>query len=179
MSSASYGNSVTFDLPLANSRCDNAIGNRVPGCVLSEIPGVMAYSQSGNPDFVAHIYNTQVSGLPGRLGTGTYLTKLSDPTQVAANGNKACPSSMVRPTGFSCDEYPFRSTYEGASTSGATLARSFPGCQMPDPQRTGATGWSRCFIPVGQNSSAGGLLSGFYSNERILDGDLYQLGYLP
>lgn len=179
MSSSKYGNSVTFDMPLASSRCDNTIGNRAPGCVFNGIPGVMGYSQSLNPAFVDHIYKAQVSGLPGRLSTSTYLKKLSNATQVAANGAKACPSSLVRPTGYSCDEYPFRSTYQGASTSGATLARSFPGCQMPDPQRTGATGWSRCFIPATQNSSAGGLLSAFYSNERILDGDLYQVGYLP
>lgn len=139
----------------------------------------MGYSQSLNPAFVDHVYKAQLSGLPGRLGTGTYLKKLSNATKVAANGTKACPSSLVRPTGYSCDEYPFRSTYQGASTSGATLARSFPGCRMPDPQRTGSTGWSRCFIPTTQNSSAGGLLSAFYSNERMLDGDLYQVGYLP
>jgi hypothetical protein len=33
--------------------------------------------------------------------------------------------------------------------------------------------------PEGQNSSAGGLLSGFYRSERILDGDLVQVGCLP
>ena len=179
MSSTKYGNSVTFTLPLADSRCDNTIGNRAAGCVLPGIPGVMGYSQSLNPAFVDHVYKAQLSGLPGRLGTGTYLKKLSNATKVAANGTKACPSSLVRPTGYSCDEYPFRSTYQGASTSGATLARSFPGCRMPDPQRTGSTGWSRCFIPTTQNSSAGGLLSAFYSNERMLDGDLHQVGYLP
>ena len=40
-------------------------------------------------------------------------------------------------------------------------------------------GWSRCFIPATQNQSAGGLLVAFYGNERILDRDAYQIGYLP
>jgi hypothetical protein len=120
-----------------------------------------------------------VSGLPGRLSTGTYLTRLTDQTKINANGATACPSSIPRPTGKSCDEYPFRSTNQGASTGGSAVARSFPDCQMPDPQRTGATGFSRCFIIAGQNSSAGGTLGGFYANERMLQGDPFQVGYLP
>lgn len=50
---------------------------------------------------------------------------------------------------------------------------------MPDPERTGPTGWSRCFIPSSQNLSAGGLLSSFYGNQPIIDGDQFQVGYLP
>jgi len=47
---------------------------------------------------------------------------------------------------------------------------------MPDPE---LTGWSRCFILSGDNRSAGGYLSAFYSDERILDGDQFEIGYLP
>jgi hypothetical protein len=177
--SSKWSNSALVSLGLAAYRCDNAIGNRSPGCVFSNIPGVAGFSQSLNPDFVWHVYNAQVSGLPGQLNSGTYLTKLDNASLVNQNGARACPSSLVRPSGFQCDEYPFRSTYQGAATGGGTLARSFPWCQMPDPQRTGGSGWSRCFIPSGQNLSAGGLLGAFYSNERILDGDQFQVGYLP
>ncbi len=50
------------------SRCDNATaGTSIPGCVLSYIPGVLGFSQSKVPQFVNHIYEAQVSGLPGRL----------------------------------------------------------------------------------------------------------------
>lgn len=58
-------------------------------------------------------------------------------------------------------------------------ARSLNWCRVPDPARTGSTGWSRCFIPASQNLSAGGILGGFYSNERMLDGDLFQVAELP
>lgn len=179
MGSSKYGtpSSVTFEMPLAPSRCDNAI-NRPPGCVFGNISGLYGYSQSKNPAFVDHIYKAQLSGLPGRMSTGTYLTRLTNQTQINANGTKACPVSLKRPTGYTCDEYPFRSTREGASTGGG-LPRSFPGCRMPDPQRTGSTGWSRCFIPASQNSSAGGLIGGFYANERMLAGDLFEIGYTP
>jgi hypothetical protein len=170
---------VTVSLGLASYRCDNAIGNRLPGCVFPGIPGVAGFSQTQNQQFVAHVYGAQVSGLPGQYTSGTYLFKLDNAALVTLNGNTACPSSLARPTGYQCDEYPFRSTYNGAYTSGATQARSQPWCQMPDPALTGPSGWSRCFIPSSQNLSAGGILGAFYSNERILDTDPFQVGYLP
>lgn len=181
MGSAAWSNQAVTSLNLAQYRCDNTIGNRTPGCVFGNIPAVVGFSQARNPDFVWHVYNAQLSGLVGRYGSGTYLTKLDNAGQVGQNGTKACPGSgsLPRPTGFQCDEYPFRSTYQGAFTSGATAARSFPWCQMPDPQASGSNGWSRCFIPSGQNLSAGGLLGAFYSDERVLDGDRFQVGYLP
>jgi hypothetical protein len=179
--SSKWSNTVLFTLNLPAYRCDNAIGNRVAGCVLPTIPGVVGFSQSRNPLFVQHVYDAQISGLVGRYGSGTYLTKLDDPAKVRQNGDKACPTngSLPRPSGHQCDEYPFRSTYQGASTSGATTARSHPWCQMPDPQGSGPSGWSRCFIPSGQNGSGGALLGAFYSDERIMDGDPFQVGYLP
>jgi hypothetical protein len=166
---------------LAAYRCDNAIGNRLAGCVFGNITGYMRFSYAKNPHFVWHVYQAQISGLPGRIGSGTYLTKLDDPNLQNQNGTRACPSSssLPRPAGYSCDEYPFRSTYQGAFTSGATQARSIANCQMPDPPQTGPNGWSRCFIPATQNSSAGGLLSAFYSDERIMDGDPFQVGNSP
>lgn len=168
--------STTTGSPL--SRCDNAFGNRAPGCVFGNIPGIAGMSQSAAPEFVEHVFKAQASGLPGQYGSLTYLTKLDDPVKTNANGNLACPASIPRPTGKSCDEYPFRSTYQGASTGGSTVARSHPGCQMPDPERTGPTGWSRCFILARDNSSGGGQLLAFYGAERILDGDPFQVGYV-
>jgi hypothetical protein len=175
-----WGNTVTVENYLALSRCDNATpGTSTPGCVFGNIPGVLGFSQTTVPNFVQHVYGAQVSGLPGRLDTGTYLTRLTDGTLSNQNGAKACPASLPRPTGYQCDEYPFRSTYEGASTSGATQARSLPWCQMPDPQRTGPSGWSRCFIPSGENSSSGGTTGAFYRAQRMLAHDPFEIGYLP
>ena len=155
LSRAGWSNSVLLTTNLARSRCDDAIGGRRPGCVFANIPGVVGFSQKA------------------------YLTRLESATLRAKNGKKACPSSLSRPKGYQCDEYPFRSTHQGAYTSHATKARSFSGCRMKDPRRTGSTGWSRCFIPTEQNLGAGGVLSAFYGSERILDGDRFQIGYLP
>lgn len=175
-----WSNSVNVLLNVVGPRCDDAIGNRQPGCVYEIFPSAVGFSETTNPVFVAHVYTAQLSGLPGRLNSGTYLTRLTDQTLINRNGSRACPTdgSLPRPDGMQCDEYPFRSTHEGAYTAGGD-ARSFDGCQMPDPARTGPTGFSRCFIPASQNMSAGALLGAFYSNERMLDGDPFQVGYLP
>lgn len=178
-----WGNPVVASYGTGNTRCDNRLlsTNRPAGCVIPNIPGVAGFSQSVVPQFVQHVYGAQMSGLPGRLSTNTYLTKLDNSTLQNQNGNKACPSSLTRPaTGeWDCDEYPFRSTYQGASTGGGTQARSLSWCQMPDPARTGSSGWSRCFINRTQNRSAGATLVNFYRAERIFDTDPFQVGYLP
>lgn len=179
ISNPAWSNPLVLTRPLASYRCDNATPGRAAGCVFSNIVPIAAFSASTIPNFVSHVYRAQVSGLPGQMSSGTYLTRLTDTALRDANGRKACPQDLPRPTGWQCDEYPFRSTYQGASTSGATLARSHTNCAMTDPERTGPTGWSRCFIPAAQNSSAGGALSAFYGNERVLDGERFQVGYLP
>ena len=176
--SAQWSNIVTVNLDLAEYRCDNAINGHPAGCVFREVPGAVGFSLSRNPDFVQHVGEAHLSGLPGGIRSGTYLSRLMDKTLVDKNGATACPRSLARPTGYECDEYPFRSTYQGAYTGGSGQARSLPWCQVPDPERTGPTGWSPCFIPSSQNSSAGGLLSAFYWQERILDGDRFQVGFL-
>lgn len=174
---------VQFGSPY--TRCDDVIGNRAPGCVFDEVPGVIGYSQSEFPEFTSHISRAQQSGLPGGYGSGTYLTYLTSETDRDRNGNRACPSSLTRPAGKSCDEYPFRSTHEGAATSpydGQTAhqARTFDGCAMPAAElgRTGPAGWSHCFINEGQNSLAGARLGTFYSDERLLEDDRFEVGYL-
>lgn len=177
---AGWANPVNLTMNFAPSRCDNATpGTSIPGCVLPTIPGILAFSQAQVPYFVSHVYGAQLSGLPGRLGTGSNLTRLINSTLQAANNTKACPASLTRPTGYQCDEYPFASTYQGASTSGATSARSLSWCQMPDPAGSGSNGWSRCFIPQFDNSSAGGTTGAFYKAQRMLDADPFQIGYLP
>ncbi|WP_443072931.1 NucA/NucB deoxyribonuclease domain-containing protein [Streptomyces sp. NBC_01451] len=41
----------------------------------------------------------------------------------ATAGRGCCPSSLPRPEGKQCDEYPFASTWEGAKTSGSYSRR--------------------------------------------------------
>lgn len=179
LSGTGWGNSVTVTLNLAPSRCDNAFTGRPAGCVFPGVYGIAGIGQAAAPQYAQHVYGAQLSGLPGRLGTGTYLNRLQDPVLKGKNYTKACPTSIRRPAGLQCDEYPFQSTKQGAYTSGATQARSLPWCKMPDPKRSGPSGWSRCFILPHDNLSGGGQLGGFYNAERMLDGDPFEVGYLP
>ncbi|MDX6260866.1 MAG: hypothetical protein QOH84_2554 [Kribbellaceae bacterium] len=176
---AGWGNSVEVGIPGALSRCDNATAQRPAGCVFSNIPAVNSYSKTTVPDYVKHVDAAQLSGLPGRIGSGTVLHRLTSTAQQDANRAKACPASLPRPSGYSCDEYPMAATYEGASTGGGTLARSFSFCRTMDPPRTGPTGWSRCMIPATQNSSASGTYNQFVRDARMLDADPFQIAFIP
>jgi hypothetical protein len=52
---------------------------------------------------------------------------------------------------MSCDEYPFATTDQGASKT-----------TTPD--------WGWAWVPEAEQDSRGGRLSGFYKQERVLDG---------
>lgn len=75
--------------------------------------------------------------------------------------------------GESCDEYPFASTYEGASTGGGT-ARTFSWCQitLTNPPSTGPVGCSVCMIDNAQKTYAGSVLNSvLYVPMRVIDND--------
>ncbi|WP_405531803.1 NucA/NucB deoxyribonuclease domain-containing protein [Streptomyces canus] len=61
---------------------------------------------------------------------------------MAKNRNTACPSSLERPPGKQCDEFPFASTWQGANTGGGN--------------------YSRRMINTTQNEDGGRALSRFY-----------------
>ena len=166
---------VVVDTPAI--RCDNATpGASYVGCVLPNVRPVHSILPAGS--YAQHIRDAQASGLPGAPG-GTPLTRMIDAAKAAQNGRTACPSTYVRPTGFSCDEYPYRSTKEGAFTGGGP-GRTFPWCQIPQlGAGSGPRGYSSCMIPATENSSGGGFLSGFYKSNRMLDGDQFFVWVLP
>lgn len=60
----------------------------------------------------------------------------------------ACPESIPRPSGKSCDEYPFASTWLGAEW-------------VP------ATEWTCTFVPKGENDAQGGDLTKFTDENRL------------
>ncbi|MET9862703.1 hypothetical protein ABZY93_26070 [Streptomyces smyrnaeus] len=108
-------------------RCDNKTpGVPKVGCVIPNFRPVSVVSLSGPyPNYARHIHDAQASGLPGAyvLGAqeqGPPLTRLTDGKLRKKNGDTACPQAgkggYPRPAKHSCDEYPFRSTYEGAYT---------------------------------------------------------------
>ncbi|MBA8954633.1 hypothetical protein ACFQU9_46125 [Actinomadura namibiensis] len=172
----------------ASSQSAGVIGN---GCVVpSYVPTWIVLKNGLYPTVAYHVEAAQKSGLPGAYPNGPVLHRLQDSAKKRQNGDTACPPAptWVRPAGKSCDEYPMRSTYEGASTAPAPgTARSFapptqnvPGvgewCEMDAAWNvptgvTGPTGWSSCMLPARDNSGAGALLGGFYKSNRVLDND--------
>ena len=150
-------------------------------------------SKSGlYPTVAYHIEAAQNSGLPGAYPAGNVLNRLQSSTQRRQNGTTACPDApqWIRPASKSCDEYPMRSTYQGASTqvpkgTGRTFAPpNTPWCEM-DPAWnvptgvTGPTGWSSCMLPATDNTGAGRLRWSFYSSNRVVDNDPFRVWPVP
>lgn len=146
--------SNTISLPVPPVRCDNALpGTSKPGCVMPYIPE-LAYAKAGEyPELAKHIQDAQnTRNLPGKHGTTRYLTRLTDKTKIKANRNTSCPSSLERPAGKQCDEYPFASTWQGAKTGGS---------------------YSRRMIDAKQNEGGGRALGSFYLYNRIIEKDRF------
>ncbi|ANP52028.1 hypothetical protein AVL59_22815 [Streptomyces griseochromogenes] len=152
---ATPSNPVSFPAPVV--RCDNALKGypRSYGCVFPQSKNVIQYSLSGYVKEVAkHIKDAQASGLPGAYGGRTVLQRLYDDRQIRRNRRTSCPDSLPRPAGKSCDEYAFASTYQG----GALLGR-----------------FSRRMVNETQNTDAGRDLNKFYTVNRILNKDPFQV----
>ncbi|MEU4490193.1 NucA/NucB deoxyribonuclease domain-containing protein [Streptomyces purpurascens] len=144
---------VTVDV-----RCDNALpgASSQVGCVTLQAVPVISYSLTGPwPEVAKHINDAQATGLPGKYGSTDYLTRLTDRKKIRENRGKACPSAstLPRPPGKSCDEYPFASTWQGA--------------------KYGNGEFSRRMVNAKQNTDAGKALKGFYTYSRVLEGDRF------
>ncbi|MEW2289673.1 NucA/NucB deoxyribonuclease domain-containing protein [Streptomyces sp. NPDC047841] len=152
-------NDITLSQPPV--RCDNALpGTSKIGCVMPYIPE-MVYSKTGEyPELAKHIeYAQNTKHLPGKHGTTKYLTRLTNKDKIRQNRNKACPSSRPRPAGKQCDEYPFASTWQGASTGGGQFS------------------WR--MINAKQNEEGGKALGRFYLYNRILEKDRFLVWIKP
>jgi hypothetical protein len=140
-------------------RCDRIYNSVAGGCIIPWYGPVLDYSTT-LPDpitgkFVgevaSHIKASQGGGSPGALG-GRPLHYITDAAQRAANREALCPSSMGRPAGKQCDEYPFASTAEGGDSS-------FFGTGM--------------FVDSTQNGDAGTILGNFYRDNHMLALDAF------
>jgi hypothetical protein len=177
-------------------RCDRALkGSTSTGCVVPNYIPTLRYSKHGKyPDLANHIYAAQQSQLPGKPGgilegqpgSNQALTRLDDAGLRKKNGSRACPSGLRArvgaPSSTTCDEYPFRSTKQGAYTvdPNHNLPRTFSFCHLPRNSHNGPHGYSRCFINGKQNTAGGNWVGRFYSTgsggQRLLDGDGFYVG---
>ncbi|MFJ8856729.1 NucA/NucB deoxyribonuclease domain-containing protein [Streptomyces sp. NPDC102437] len=157
---AAVGSPATGSLAQAATvRCDSVKGitTKAGGCVHPAYVPAFAMSRTDKnvKEAAQHVWDAQrkLKGHPGLPGVGKPLHRTTDKERIKKNRGKACPSSLPRPTGKSCDEYPFASTKEG-----------------------GATGvFSRRMINEKHNSTAGGskYLLKAYKDNRVLNGDAF------
>lgn len=135
-------------------RCDSAI-SIVGGCVnFAYIPTMT--SMATLPNIAASIRAIQSAGPHhyGRPGFGTPLNRTADGALADRNYTAACGGRTAPAPSLSCDEYPFKTTYQGAS-------------------RTAVPDWGFAWVPISEQNSQGGLISSFYQGQRILDGDAF------
>ncbi|MFB6392121.1 hypothetical protein [Polymorphospora lycopeni] len=153
-------------------RCDNAVpGLNQPGCVYPSIRPVYTPSPANN-SYRQHIQMALAHNLPRTL------TRTTDSFNQTQNHNRACPGMHTAPAGYSCDEYPFQSTLQGAFTGGHAYGRTFSGCQISwvDIRQPGDSGgWNVCYIPAFENSSGGNELNRFYVNNRVINNDSFDV----
>jgi hypothetical protein len=110
------------------------------------------------PDIAKNIRSIQTKGPGhyGRPGSGHPLHRLVNSTKQNANYNAVCGRKVrgPAPAGKSCDEYPFKTTYEGGTALSASNR-----------------GWA--WVPTGEQNSQGGLVRSFYYASRVLDHDAF------
>ena len=132
------------------------ISNRYgAGCVDDLGLSLVLYSTPDNPSVgpvAAHVYDA-IRALPSHWGSpfGSPLNRLMDPVAVGNNRAISC-SGVISPPGFSCDEYPLATTYQGGNGASA------------DDRSTRV-------VPQTANNSQGGLTSGYYDYYRVVNSD--------
>lgn len=153
-------------------RCDNKLGGiTTAGCVFPDFKPTLIVSQA-NATYHRHIQLALQYHMRG------LLTRMQNESLQTMNRNWACPRDPPRPDNYSCDEYPFASTWEGAYTGNHPFGRTFDGCQLDDwlnvrTYNDGGLGFSSCMIVKLDNSNGGTELGEFYNNQRVIDGDKF------
>ncbi|MEU8899188.1 hypothetical protein AB0C65_25245 [Nocardia sp. NPDC048505] len=165
-------------------RCDAIENRNTTGCVVPAAEPILDYTTRNVPDVATHVRYAQASGLPGSPTSTNPLIRLLDPVAMQNNRNASCNRVPgPRPAGQQCDEYPFAATYQGGGANGP--ARTYLGsCDIgirgwvtalgtaPVPNLS-STGISMCLLNGRQNGRAGGILTWFYTKNRVLDGDKF------
>ncbi|MEV0382689.1 hypothetical protein [Nonomuraea sp. NPDC050643] len=165
-------------------RCDDALTGYPAGCVYDSVRPLHDVLSSRYPAYAHHL----------RLAINHFkmtdvLTRTQNETIIDRNYNTACPPGHPKPTTpgvWSCDEYPFKSTYNGAYSQpygrnimiinwntgyGFNCNASWLTVRSP----TDSGGYSVCMIPLAENTLGGSDLGAFYYKSRVLDGDQFQV----
>lgn len=159
---------------IMDGRCDSIIATATTthGCVNEMFDPTVTFDSTTNPTVAPvaqHIYDIQtlkiplcntagtcVIEAPGRDGWWPLMRDMND-NDITANRRVACANFVAPPPpdpNTSCDEYPLASSQQGAAS------------QTNAPFSTRG-------VPPEANSSQGGILSNFYQNNRVIDGDAF------
>jgi hypothetical protein len=150
-------------------RCDSqgsSYGYSASGCAVSVYNPIWLVSASEFPGMDLTVKHMAIatgtlagfSALPGSPGRAYPLTYVgANSAQATANYNAYCatataPSAEADAGNTSCDEYPFKSTAEGAASNGP---------------------FSICWVPPSDNTEQGKQLSLFLYDNRMLIDDQY------
>jgi hypothetical protein len=143
----------------AELRCDSLPYLSGSGCVQYDYVPTLTYHVS-DPRYgqSAQFHYDAQSSLSDHIGRVGYtpLLRYYSPTTARRARYRAC-KGLVVPTGKSCDEYPFASTYQNA------LRHAF----------------KRRAVSAEQNSATGRALSAFYRQNRLRSFDRFWLRVLP
>ena len=122
---------------------------RVPGPINAgggPVPTVQ-YSSSIMPGISTNIRNAFQKGTPSRLH------RMTGRSRINANRTAALSGHPPAGPGMSLDEYPFASTYEGGGGANSEVMA----------------------VPVPEQQFQGGLMSSFYQNNNVNDGDEFEV----
>jgi hypothetical protein len=157
---------VVESYPSPLIRCDNQFTsiNMPSGCVFYEHEPFfeLSLSDPAVDESARHIQTAQ-NDLSEHWGAyylqGLPLSRLTDQTKITRNGRVACAKFVLTGPTDSCDEYPFRSTYQGA-------------WYYPDS-------FSVAHVNIDDNRTTGARLNAFYIENRMLDGDEFWVQINP
>ncbi|MFJ5734626.1 NucA/NucB deoxyribonuclease domain-containing protein [Streptomyces microflavus] len=169
-----------------NVRCDSTSAGRRHGCGFADqnIPMIHRITHSAeNKEYAEHVKqaqsdpdrtmptSAQKKSIPGSPESLTTLSYLTNKSASDANGRKAISAcqriygrSYATSAGYAreCDEYPYRSTHQGAKSAEDTSGGN-----------DGFNHFSSKPIKKEHNGSGGTALGNFYSFQRMLEKDQF------
>ncbi len=165
-------------------RCDDALPGYPKGCVYDSVRPVHDVLTYRYPAYARHL-QLAINHFKMR----SVLTRTQNETLIDNNYKTACPPGYPKPTTpgtWSCDEYPFKSTYNGAYSQpygrniflfswNSAYEFNCNASWLPSRAATDSGGYSVCIIPLAENSLGGADLGAFYYKSRVLDGDDFQV----
>lgn len=147
--------------PKVQFKCDKAsyVGS-AGGCAFHSFYPTLTMSKTGKAPRTARHIATAQGKIPyhfGRPGSRHPLNRSTDADINAGNRKQALKMCAKQKEPYSCDEYPFATTYQG--------------CMY-------VVNWSggRCHVkgvPLADNKRGGSLLSSFYVKQRVLAYDAF------